>query len=108
MHERGLEHVQGDHRGLGVLLVRVREGAVLAVVQHGIRRVPVLHDLEAAVDLPAQIGAGEVVAREDGARSAAEFFERGVGGVLGAAAGEAAQNEPVRPLRCPGAGRWRT
>ncbi len=44
------------------------------------------------MDLAAQVGAGEVVAGEDGAYGAAEFFEGGVGGVLGAAASEAAQD----------------
>ena len=92
VHERGLEQVQREHRRLGVLLVRAGQGAVLAVVEHGVRAVPVLHDLEAAVDLPAQVGAGEVVAGEDGAHGAAEFFEGLVGGVLGAAAGEAPQH----------------
>ncbi|MDQ0681050.1 hypothetical protein QF032_008051 [Streptomyces achromogenes] len=42
--------------GLGVFLARAGQSAVLAVVQHGVRRVPVLDDLEPAVDLPAQAG----------------------------------------------------
>ena len=44
------------------------------------------------MDLPAQLGVGEVVADEDGAHRPAELFDRPVGGVLGAAAGEAAQD----------------
>ncbi len=78
--------MSSEHRGLGVLLVRAGQGAVLAVVEHGVCAVPVLHDLQAAVDLAAQVGAGEVVAGEDRAQRAAELFEGGVGGVLGSAA----------------------
>ncbi|GAA4619207.1 hypothetical protein GCM10023195_86740 [Actinoallomurus liliacearum] len=52
----------------------------------------VLHDLEPAMDLPAQVGAGEIVAGEYGAYGAAQFFERSVGGVLRTAAGEVPQD----------------
>jgi hypothetical protein len=41
-----------------VLLVRAGQSAVLAVVQDGVRAVPVLDDLEPAVNLAAQAGAG--------------------------------------------------
>jgi hypothetical protein len=75
-NEAGMEEVEREHAGLGVLLVRAGEGAVLAV-KHGVRAVPALHDLEPRVDLAAQIGAGEVVEREDRAHGAAEPFERG-------------------------------
>lgn len=61
-------------------------------MEHGVRAVPVLHDLQPAVDLAAQTGAGEVVTREERAYGAAEFFEGLVGGVFGAAAGEAPQH----------------
>lgn len=66
--------------------------APLAVVQDGVRAVPVLHDLEPAVHLPAQAGAGQVVTREDRAHWAAQLFEGLAGRVLGAAAGEAPQH----------------
>jgi hypothetical protein len=48
--------------------------------------------LEAFMDLASERLVGEVLAGEDRAGGAAEFFERLVGGVLGAAAGEAAQD----------------
>ncbi len=99
VHERGLQQMQREHAGLGVFLVRATQRAVLAVVQDGVRRVPVFYDLQSAVDLAAKAGAGEVVAGEDGAHGAAEFFERLVGGVFGAAAGEAPQY--LLRLRCP-------
>lgn len=44
------------------------------------------------MDLAAQLGVGEVAAGEDGVHRPAEFFQGGVGGVLGAAAGEPAQH----------------
>ena len=53
---------------------------------------PVLDDLQSLVDLAAELLVGEVVADEDRADRSAEFFECLVGGVLGAAAGEAAQH----------------
>jgi hypothetical protein len=46
-------------------------------------RVPVLDDLQALVDLPAQCRLGEVASDEDRARRSAELDERGVGRVLG-------------------------
>ena len=92
VHQRRLEQVQGEHRGLGVLAVRAGEVAVLAVEDHGVARVPVLHHLQPAMDLAAQLGIGEVVAGEDRAHGPAKLFKRGVGGVLGAAAGEPAQH----------------
>jgi hypothetical protein len=98
VHERGLEQVQSEHRRLGVLLVRAGQGAVLAVVEHGVRTVPVLHDLEAAVDLATQAGAGEVVAGKDRTNRVPQFFEGLVGGVLGAAAGEAPERGGVLDL----------
>lgn len=51
-----------------MFLVRAGERAVLAVVEHGVRRVPVFHDLEPAVDLPAQAWGGGLVASADGVR----------------------------------------
>ena len=48
--------------------------------------------LRAIVDLPPQRGIGAVVADEEGAEHVAEFLDGLVGGVLGAAAGEAAQD----------------
>lgn len=81
MVKAGLEQVQREHGGLGVLLVRARQVAILAVVRHGVCAVPGVHGLELAVDLPPHAGAGEIVAREDGADGPAEFFEGGIGGV---------------------------
>jgi hypothetical protein len=63
--ERELEQVQGEHGDLGVLAIGAGEVAVLAVEDDGVTRVPVLDDLQAAVDLAAQLGCGEVVAGED-------------------------------------------
>jgi len=92
MHERGLQEVQGEHRGFLVFAVGAGELAVFAVEDDGVGAVPVLDDLEAVVDLASEVGVGEVVADERGADGAAELFERLVGGVLGAAAGEAPQH----------------
>lgn len=36
VHQRGPPQVQAQHRGFGVILVRAGQGAVLAVVQHGV------------------------------------------------------------------------
>ena len=69
----------------------VRVG-VLAVEDDGIGRVPLFDDLQAAVDLSAQLGIGEVVAGEDRPAHAAELFKRLVGGMFGSTAGEAAQD----------------
>lgn len=49
MDVRKLEQMQGEHRGLGVLLVRAGQGAILAVGARGVHAVPALHDLEPAV-----------------------------------------------------------
>jgi hypothetical protein len=92
VHESGLEEVEGEHGDLGVLAVGAGEVAVFAVEQHGVGRVPVLDDLEAAVDLAAQLGVGQVVAGEDRAHGSAKLLEGLVGGVLGAATGEAPQD----------------
>ena len=75
-----------------MLAVGAGELAVLAVEEGAVGGVPVLHDLQALVDLAAQLGLGEVVAEEDRPDRPAEFLERRVGGVLGAAAGEPAQD----------------
>jgi hypothetical protein len=57
-----LEEVEGEHRDLLALLVLAGQFAVLAVEQVVVRAVPVLDDLQALADLPAQVGVGEVVA----------------------------------------------
>ena len=49
-------------------------------------------DLQAAVDLSARLGIGEVVAGKDRPAHAAELFKRLVGGMFGSTAGEAAQD----------------
>lgn len=92
MYEGGLQQVQGEHGDLGVFAVRPGEVAVLAVEDHRVAGVPVLHHLVPAMDLAAQFGRGEVVTGEDGAHRPAEFLQRLVGGVLGSAAGEAVED----------------
>lgn len=92
VHQGRLQEVEGEHGDFLVFPVGAGELAFLAVVQDGVGAVPVLDDLEPFVDLPAQSRVGEVVADEDGPDRPADFFEGGVGGVLGAAAGEAAQD----------------
>src|SRR4051794_34628276 len=52
----GLQEVQGEHGGIGVLAVGAGQVAVFAVEDDGVAGVPLLHDLEAAVDLPSQVG----------------------------------------------------
>jgi hypothetical protein len=88
--QRGLQEVEGQHGHLLVLLVRPGQVALLAVEDDAVGAVPVLHHLEAAVHLLAQLGGGEVVAEEDGAHGPAQLLQGGVGGVLGVAPGEAA------------------
>jgi hypothetical protein len=68
------------------------EDALAAAENLVVGGVPVLHDLQAAADLPAKLLVGEVVAGEDGAHGPAERFEGEVDGVLRAVAlHEAAQ-----------------
>ncbi|GED90670.1 hypothetical protein TNCT6_77550 [Streptomyces sp. 6-11-2] len=74
------------------LLVGPGQVAVLAVEQVVVGGVPVLHDLEAVVDLAAQVGIGEVVADERCTYRAAQFLDRPVRRMFGAATGEAAQD----------------
>jgi hypothetical protein len=71
---------------------RAGEFTVLGVVQGGVGAVPVLDDLEALVDLPAELFGGQVVADEGGAHQPAQLFEGLEGGVLGATPGELAQD----------------
>jgi hypothetical protein len=47
--------VQGEHGYLLVLAIGPGEFALLGVMQGGVGAVPVLDDLEALVDLPAQL-----------------------------------------------------
>src|ERR1035437_1004736 len=66
--------------------------SLAAVVDLVVGGVPVLDDLQAGVDLAAQLRVGEVVAGEDGPDGPAEFLQGEVDRVLGAAAfREAAQ-----------------
>jgi len=51
--ERGPQEVKREHGDLGVLAVRTGQVPALAVVQVGVARVPVLHHLQAFVDLAA-------------------------------------------------------
>ena len=55
------------------------ELAAFAKEDEPVRRVPVLSDVQAFVDLATQLLAGEVLAQEDGAQRFAEFGERPVG-----------------------------
>jgi anti-anti-sigma factor len=55
--------------------VRAGQDAVLADGQQGVRTVPVLHDLEPAEDLPAHVGAVQVVAGEHGGNRTPRLFE---------------------------------
>jgi hypothetical protein len=89
--QAGLQEVEREHGDLGVLAVVAGDDALAAVVDLVVGGVPVLDDLQPAVDLAAQLLIGEV--GEDRPYRAAELFEREVDGVLGAAAlGEAAQH----------------
>jgi len=90
--DRGLDQVQRQRGDLDVLFVITGELAGLAVEDVFVGAVPVLHDVEAFVDLSAQFLAGQVVTDEDGAHDSAEFLDGLVGGVFGATAGEAAQH----------------
>jgi len=105
--EGGLEEVEGEHGDFGVLAVGAGEVAILALEDDRVSGVPGLHHLQPAVDLAAQLLAGEVVAGEDGAHRPPELLQGRVGGVLGYAAGETGAGwSPTRP--CPAAARWRT
>src|SRR5258705_1631559 len=58
------------YAGFGGFAVGAGQVAVLAVEYDGDAGVPVLHHLQAAMDLAAQVFGGEVVAGEDGAHAA--------------------------------------
>ncbi|MBQ1115547.1 ATP-binding cassette domain-containing protein [Streptomyces sp. C3-3] len=94
----GLEQVQREHADLLGFLVRTGQVAVLAVKEVLVRGLPVLHGLEPFVDLLAHLDVRGVVAHE---RRAPEFFDRLVGGVLGAAAGEGEQVPGISDGRRP-------
>jgi hypothetical protein len=53
--------VKREHGDLGVLAVVACDGALAAVVDLVVGRVPVLDDLQAGVDLAAELLVGEVV-----------------------------------------------
>jgi hypothetical protein len=57
--------VEREHGDLGVLAVAAGDDALAAVVDLVVGGVPVLDDLQADVDLPAQLRVGEVIAGED-------------------------------------------
>ena len=63
-----------------------------AVVDESVRRVPVLDDVEAFVDLSSEVEAGEVVAEKVGAAGFTEFAERPVGRVADVGASETAKD----------------
>lgn len=71
--------VRGEHGDLLALLVRARQIAVLAVEQVGVRRVPVLHHLQALADLLAHLRIREIAADERRAPRAPQFLDRLVG-----------------------------
>src|SRR5258708_11900338 len=84
--------MEREHGDLGVLAVVPGNDALAAVVDLVVGGVPVLDDLQAGVDLAAELRVGEVVAGEDWSHGPAEIFQGEVDGVLGAATlGEAAQ-----------------
>src|SRR5674476_288822 len=62
------------------------------IEQRAVGRIPVLHDLQPVVDLAAQRFRAQVTGDEDRLHGPAQLDERGVGGVLRARAGEAAQD----------------
>ena len=84
--QRGLQQMQSEHGHFGVFAVGAGESAVLAVEDHRVRGVPVLHDLQAAVDLAAELRIREVVAGEHRPNGPAELFQCLVGGVFASAA----------------------
>lgn len=59
MEQGGLEEMEGEHRDLLALLVLAGQFAVLAVEQVAVRAVPVLDDMQAFADLPAQVDTGK-------------------------------------------------
>jgi hypothetical protein len=70
-----LQGVEREHGYFGVLAVVAGDDALAAVVDLVVGGVPVLDNLQAAVDLPAQLLIGKVVAGEDRPHGAAEFFK---------------------------------
>jgi hypothetical protein len=66
---------------IDLLLVPVGAGevALLAVEDVAVGGVPVLHHLQALVDLPAQRRRGQVVGEEGGLDGPAEFDQRSIG-----------------------------
>lgn len=59
-HQGRLEQVEGEHGHLDVFAVGSGQDAFPAVEDLVVGAVPVLHDLQAAVDLPAESLVGEI------------------------------------------------
>jgi len=91
-HQGRLEQVEGQHGDLLVLTVSPGQLACLAVAEDRVGAVPVLHHLEAFVDLPPQAGQAQVVGHEDGPHGSAQLDQGGVGRVLRPGPGETAQD----------------
>lgn len=53
VHQRGLQQVQREHGNLGMFAIGADEVSALAVIEVLVAAVPVLHDLQPFVDLPA-------------------------------------------------------
>jgi hypothetical protein len=84
--------MERQHRHLLVFTVGTAQLALPAVVQRGVGAVPALDDLQALVDLAAELLRRQVVGDERGAHRLAQLLQGLVRGVLGATPAEAAQH----------------
>jgi len=90
--EAGLQEVQGEGAQLLVVGLVARDLPALAVEDEIVDRVPVLHHVEPAVDLPAKGHRRQVVAEKRRLDGLAQLRQGLVGGVLGGRPGEASQD----------------
>ncbi|GAA3307929.1 hypothetical protein GCM10020219_007760 [Nonomuraea dietziae] len=84
-----VQRQRGDFNVFAVVACQVAGLAVEQVLAGGIE---VLHHIQTLVDLPPEFLIHQILTDEDRPDDAAELLDRLVGGVLGAAAGEAAQH----------------
>jgi len=87
-----LQQVQRQHRDFLVLQAVTRDLAALAEEDESVGAVPVLDDVQAFMDLPAQRLGVQVAAEEDRLDRLPQFGERSICRVLQITAGEAPEN----------------
>jgi len=90
--ERVLEEMQGEGRQCLVFPPIRGDIPAFAKEDEIIGAVPILHDIEAFVNLPAEFAEPEIAAEKDGPARFAQFQQGGIGGVLDIVPRKATQN----------------